>query len=79
MVFCSTRESLEEGRVTLYDNQFATSLTGGVKFGYFFHRIPYLGLEVESGVNNSYVNRRTLSLSRPIQGATRAPSPTTSG
>jgi opacity protein-like surface antigen len=58
------------GRVTLYNNQFATSLTGGVKFGYFFHRIPYLGLEVESGVNNSYVNRRTLSLSPPIQGAT---------
>ena len=58
------------GRVTLYNNQFATSLTGGVKLGYFFHTIPYLGLEVESGVNNSYVNRRTLSLSRTIQGAT---------
>jgi len=58
------------GRVTLYNNQFANSLAGGVKFGYFTHTIPYLGLEVESGVNNSYVNRRTLSLSPPIQGAT---------
>jgi opacity protein-like surface antigen len=58
------------GRVTLRNNQFDNALAGGVKFGYFFNAIPYLGLEVESGVHNSYVNRRTLSMSRPIQGAT---------
>ena len=58
------------GSVTLFNNRFANSLAGGVKFGYFTHTVPYLGLEVESGVNNSYVNRRTLSLSPPIQGAT---------
>lgn len=63
------------GAVTLFNNQFANSLTGGVKFGYFTHTIPYLGLEVESCVNNSYVNRRTLSLSPPIQGATTATVP----
>ncbi|MBM4300275.1 MAG: hypothetical protein FJ121_01910 [Deltaproteobacteria bacterium] len=62
--------SVSSGAVTLRNNQFANSLAGGVKFGYFTRTIPYLGLEVESGVNNSYVNRRTLSLSRPIQGAT---------
>jgi opacity protein-like surface antigen len=63
------------GAVTLFGNQFNTSLTGGVKFGYFTHSIPYLGLEVESSVNNSYVNRRTLSIDRPIQGATQATVP----
>ena len=49
-----------QGSATLFSNQFNTSLTGGVKLGYFFHSIPYLGLEVESSVNNSYVNRRSL-------------------
>jgi len=63
------------GSFTLYNNQFATSLTGGGKFGYFTHSIHYLGLEVESGVNNSYVNRRSLALSPAIQGATRASVP----
>ncbi len=58
------------GPVTLFNNQFANSLAGGVKLGYFTHAIPYLGLEVESGVNNSYVNRRTLAMSHPIQGYT---------
>ncbi|MGA9753829.1 MAG: hypothetical protein WBV23_01660 [Desulfobaccales bacterium] len=63
------------GSAKLYNNQFANSLTGGVKFGYFTHAVPYLGLEVESCVNNSYVNRRTLSMSPPIQGFNRAAVP----
>jgi opacity protein-like surface antigen len=63
------------GAATLFGNQFNTSLTGGVKLGYFFHSIPYLGLEGESSVNNSYVNRRSLSTSRPIQGATQVAVP----
>lgn len=63
------------GRVTLFNNQFANSLAGGLKFGYFTHSIPYLGLEVESGVNNSYVYRRNLALSPPIQGFNRAAVP----
>jgi len=67
---------LVRGRnLRLLDNQFDNSLVGGVKFGYFTHRIPYLGLEVESSVNNSYVNRRTLSTNRPIQGANRVTVP----
>ena len=49
-----------EGPATLFNNQFNNSLTGGVKLGYFTHTIPYLGLEVESMVNNSYVNRQHL-------------------
>jgi len=64
-----------QGSATLFSNQFNTSLTGGVKLGYFTHTIPYLGLEVESSVNNSYVNRRSLSTSRPIQGSTVATVP----
>ena len=64
-----------QGSVTLFSNQFNTSLTGGVKFGYFFHSVPYLGLEVESSVNNSYVDRRSLSTSRPIQGSHRGHRP----
>ena len=63
------------GAVTLFNNLFATSLTGGVKLGYFTHTIPYLGLEVESCVNNSYVHRRTLSMSPSIQGFNRAAVP----
>ena len=50
-------------------------MTGGLKLGYFTHTVPYLGLEVESMVNNSYVNRRTLSTSRPIQGFNQAAVP----
>ena len=64
-----------QGSATLFSNKFNNSLTGGVKIGYFTHTVPYLGLEVESSVNNSYVNRRTLSISRPIQGFTQAAVP----
>lgn len=60
---------IQQGAATLFGNQFNTSLTGGVKLGYFTHTIPYLGLEVDSSLNNSYVNRRALSVNRPIQGA----------
>ncbi len=63
------------GKVTLFNNQFANSLTGGVKFGYFTHTVPYLGLEVESCVNNSYVYRRNLSLSPAVLGFNRAAVP----
>jgi opacity protein-like surface antigen len=64
-----------QGPATLFNNKFSNCLTGGLKFGYFTHRIPYLGVEVESGVSNSYVNRRTLSINRPIQGSTLATVP----
>ncbi len=64
-----------QGPATLFGNQFNNSLTGGVKFGYFTHSIPYLGLEVESSVNNSYVDRRTLTVNRVIQGASQVAVP----
>jgi opacity protein-like surface antigen len=63
------------GPATLFNNQFDTSLVGGLKLGYFTHTIPYLGLEVESMVNNSFVNRQRLSTNIPIQGATQVTVP----
>jgi opacity protein-like surface antigen len=60
---------------TLFNNKFDNSLTGGLKIGYFTHTIPYLGVEVESGVCNSHVNRRNLATSRPIQGFNQAAVP----
>jgi opacity protein-like surface antigen len=64
-----------QGSATLFGNQFNTSVTGGLKFGYFTHSVPYLGFEVESSVNNSYVNSRTLSVNRVIQGASQVTVP----
>jgi opacity protein-like surface antigen len=64
-----------QGSATLFGNKFINSLTGGVKFGYFTHSIPYLGLEVESSVNNSYVKSRTLSVNRVIQGVSQVTVP----
>ncbi len=63
------------GSATLFNNKFSNSLTWGFKLGYFTHSIPYLGLEVESMVNDSYVNRRTLTTSRTIQGYNQAAVP----
>jgi opacity protein-like surface antigen len=63
------------GSVKLFNNNFANSLTGGLKLGYFTHTVPYLGLEVESCVSNSYVHRRTLSVSPPLQGFNQAAVP----
>jgi opacity protein-like surface antigen len=64
-----------EGPATLFSNKFNTSLIGGLKLGYFTHTVPYLGWEVESMANNSYVNRRTLSTNRTIQGYNQAAVP----
>jgi opacity protein-like surface antigen len=64
-----------QGPVTLFSNKFQPSPVGGVKFGYFTHRIPYLGLEVETDVNRSNVRRNTLTLSRSINGSTVATVP----
>lgn len=64
-----------QGPATLFRNGFNTSLVGGLKFGYFFHTVPYLGLEAESSANNSAVNRQHLSTNRPIQGATQVTVP----
>jgi len=52
-------------------NPVQTSVVGGAKFGYFFNRIPYLGLEVETNVSRSNVQGASLSVSPPIRGFNR--------
>ncbi len=56
--------------VTLFGNKFQPGVVGGLKFGYFNDRIPYLGLEVETYFNRSAVRSTTLSTSRPFLGST---------
>jgi opacity protein-like surface antigen len=57
-----------QGSATLLNNKFAPAVVGGLKFGYFNDRIPYLGLEVETNVSESKVKNISLAVSRPIQG-----------
>ncbi|MGB8990758.1 MAG: outer membrane beta-barrel protein [Desulfobaccales bacterium] len=59
-----------QGPATLFGNKFQPGVVGGLKFGYFNDRIPYLGLEVETYFNRSAVRSTTLSTSRPILGST---------
>jgi opacity protein-like surface antigen len=59
-----------QGAVTLFNNKFDPSVVGGLKFGYFNDRIPYLGLEAETYINKSAVRSTRLSTSRPINGNT---------
>ncbi|MFZ5447536.1 MAG: outer membrane protein [Thermodesulfobacteriota bacterium] len=59
-----------QGAATLFNNPFQPAVVGGLKFGYFCYRFPYLGLEVDTSVNKSNVPRTTLSTSRPINGFT---------
>jgi opacity protein-like surface antigen len=65
----------QQGAVTLFDNKFLAGVVGGFKIGYFCNRIPYLGLEVDTGVNKSSVRHGTLYISRPIQGFNRVAVP----
>jgi opacity protein-like surface antigen len=58
-----------QGPVTLFGNKFDPSVVGGLNFGYFNDRIPYLGMEVETYFNRSNVRYTQLSTSRPVNGA----------
>jgi opacity protein-like surface antigen len=64
-----------ESPTTLFSNKFNNSFTGSVKLGYFTHTVPYLGWEVESMANKSYVVRRTLFVNESIQGFNQAAVP----
>lgn len=57
-----------QGPVTAFNNKFAPAVVGGLKFGYFCHRYPYFGLEIETNYNRSPVRQQFLTLSRPVQG-----------
>jgi opacity protein-like surface antigen len=59
----------QQGSITLRNNDFNDGLVGGLKLGYFFHSIPYLGLELDSGANHCSVSRTRLATNRIIQGS----------
>ncbi|MCX5892598.1 MAG: outer membrane beta-barrel protein [Deltaproteobacteria bacterium] len=53
---------------TLSGNRFQPGVVGGLKFGYFFKSIPYLGLEGETNVAPNRVRSQTLAASPRVFG-----------
>ncbi|MFI5331630.1 MAG: outer membrane protein [Desulfobaccales bacterium] len=56
------------GSFTVANNKFDTGVAGGIKFGYFFNSIPYLGLEGETNVSPNRVSTQTVSVSPAVLG-----------
>jgi opacity protein-like surface antigen len=61
-----TRVSTQKFKV--FNNSFTTGVVGGIKFGYFFKSIPYLGLEGETNVAPNRVRTQTRSVSPAVLG-----------
>lgn len=59
------------GKFTLSNNQFSPGVVGGLKFGYFFKSIPYLGLEGETNVAPNRVRNQVVRSNVAIQGTNR--------
>jgi len=53
----------------VFNNSFSTGVVGGIKFGYFFKSIPYLGLEGETNVAPNRVRTQTRSVSPAVLGS----------
>lgn len=53
---------------TLSGNHFEPGVVGGLKFGYFFKSIPYLGLEIETNVAPNRVRSQALPASPRVFG-----------
>ena len=51
-----TTNHLATQQFTVINNTLTTGVVGGLKFGYFFKSIPYLGLEGETNVSPNRVN-----------------------
>jgi opacity protein-like surface antigen len=63
---------LNVGPVTASTLKFAPGVVGGLKLGYFFHRWPWFGLEVESSFNRQDIRPgAAVTLSPPVGGSTR--------
>jgi hypothetical protein len=60
------------GNVDTSPVDFAPGVVGGLKFGYFLHRLPYVGLEAEFNFTRTDVQPQNITLSRPIRGSTQA-------
>lgn len=57
------------------NNSFTTGVVGGLKFGYFFKRIPYLGLEGETNVSPNRVKTQTRSVNPAVLGSNQVVMP----
>lgn len=56
-------------KFTAFNNGFQPGVVGGLKFGYFFKSIPYLGLEGETNFAPNRVRSQTLTVSPPVNGS----------
>lgn len=54
---------------TASNNRFDPGVVGGLKFGYFFKSIPYLGLEGETNVAPNRVRQQNLKVSPAVNGS----------
>ena len=66
------------GKFTVSNNKFDTGVVGGIKLGYFFKCVPYLGLEGESNVSPNNVPSQTRQVSPAVLGSTQVTMPSTS-
>ena len=57
---------------TAQTNKFDPAVVGGLKIGYFFNSVKFLGLEVENSVNRTPVRSQNVTLSTPVAGSNRA-------
>ncbi|MFZ5450474.1 MAG: outer membrane protein [Thermodesulfobacteriota bacterium] len=60
------------GRLTTSRQKFEPAVVGGLKIGYFLQSIRYLGFEIETNYSRSAVRDQSVTLSRPVNGSTRA-------
>jgi opacity protein-like surface antigen len=61
--------SFPEGS-TLSDNALKSSLMFGAKFGHFFNRLPWFGLETEAFMTNPHIKQQPITLTVPPVSAT---------
>jgi opacity protein-like surface antigen len=55
---------------TFSDNALKSSLIFGAKFGHFFNRVPWFGLETEAYMTNPHIKQQPLTLTVPPVSAT---------
>ena len=51
---------------------FTPGMVGGLKFGYFCHRFPYLGMELDGSYTTNRIGNQTVTFSPPVLNRTRA-------
>jgi len=56
---------------------FRPSVVGGVKLGYFFHKLPYFGIEGEFNYSRNNIKEQTVSISPALVNTGSVPNPVT--